>query len=95
MSGRTKHRSTRWSACLLVGLMTLSAAVATANQDEDYTKHPGYVDFEGLGHFDIDDALVEIDLTEVLLAMAGKIIEASDPELGEYVRELKRREFAQ
>ncbi len=81
--------STRWSGCLLVGLMLLWATAATANQDEDPTKHPGYVSFEGLGHFDPDEALVEIDLTEQLLRMAGTIMAGSDPELGEVMSKLK------
>jgi len=91
MNGRTtRTASLRWSAWLLVGLMTLSTSAATANQkSEDYTKHPGYVSFEGLGHFDADEALVEIDLTEVLLTMAGQIMKGSDPELADVLSKLK------
>lgn len=90
MNGRTtRTTSLRWSACLLVGLMVLTTGAATAEPKEDYTKHPGYVSFEGLGHFDSDEALVEIDLTEVLLAMAGKIMMGSDPELADVLSKLK------
>ena len=94
MSGRTSERTRRttgmrWSACVLVGLMALSTGVATANQSEDFTKHPGYVSFEGLGHFEAEEALVEIDLTEALLHIAAQIVDASDPELSSVLGKLK------
>ena len=84
--------SNRWSLLLLAGFLMLAATTAAASQDtkkEDYTKHPGYVSFEGLGHFDAEEALVEIDLTEALLAMAGKIVHGSDPELSDVLSKLK------
>ena len=79
----------RWSLCLLVGLMTLSVGVCAADDKEDYTKYPGYVDFKGLGHFDAEEALVEIDLRNALLLMVSKMTQGVDPELADVLSKLK------
>lgn len=79
----------RWSLCLLAGMLVLPLALARADDKEDYTKHPGYVDFEGLGHFKAEDALVEIDLRNALLLMVSKMTQGVDPELSDVLSKLQ------
>lgn len=84
--------STRWSLLLLASLLMLAVTTAAASQGkkkEDFTKHPGYVSFEGLGPFEDEEAMVEIDLTEALLNMASKMVHGSDPELSDVLSKLK------
>lgn len=75
----------------LLPLLLLSFALATtvAAKDRntrkavDYTKHPGYVDFDALEIFEDEDAKIEVYLKQPMLNLMSKFIEHEDPELFE------------
>lgn len=77
----------RIKTTLLCLLLSLVVAIPTAARDRkqkgttDYTKHPGYVDFDALQIFDEDDAKVEVYLKQPMLNLMRKFVEQEDPEL--------------
>ncbi len=48
---------------------------------EDFTKHPGYVDFDMLKIFSEDEAKVEINLKQPMLKLVSEFTKKEDPEL--------------
>jgi hypothetical protein len=65
--------------------VTVAASVAAKDKGKavDYTKHPGYVDFDALDIFSDEDAKVEVYLKQPMLNLMSKFIEHEDPELFE------------
>lgn len=68
-------------------IAVLALAVPTADllaaPDDDYKKHPGYVDFESMNVFSNLDATVEVFLKGALLKMARAALENDEPELAQ------------
>jgi len=79
--------------CVLCALLTFAvAATATAKDKkkaQDYTKHPGYVDFHTLEIFGDEEAKIEVYLRKPMLDLLRKFIENEDPELYEIFGKLQ------
>lgn len=77
--------------CLLgMGLLLhCGLAVAGGPNEEDYSKHPGFVDFAGLGTFGEDDAVVEVYLHDALINMVAQMAAFAEPELADMLSKLK------
>lgn len=78
-------RSRSLLMCVICVLLTVSA-VADAGakdrkKDRDYTKHPGYVDFNALEIFGDEEATVEVYLRKPMLDLLREIFKHDDPEL--------------
>ena len=90
-----RARPSRWrpelySRSLLLGLLLWPNLGATEEKKRaDYSKEPGYVDFESLGLFDEEDAIVEIYLHDALLGMVSSMSKTADPELSDMLSKLK------
>jgi len=69
--------------CALLAIaVAATAAVAKDKQKaQDYTKHPGYVDFNALEIFGDQEATIEVYLRKPMLDLLRKFIEKEDPEL--------------
>ena len=76
--------------CVLLSL-ALAAAVAAKDrkQTEDYTKHPGYVDFDALEIFADEDAKIEVYLKQPMLKLLSEFAKHEDPDLFEIFAKLK------
>jgi hypothetical protein len=75
-------------------LLTLAVVATVAAKDrkaakEDYTKHPGYVDFNALDVFADEDAKVEVYLKQPMLKLLSEFAKHEDPELFEMFAKLK------
>jgi hypothetical protein len=70
---------------LLLLSITIAATAAAKDKNKavDYTKHPGYVDFDALEIFGDEDAKIEVYLKQPMLNLMSKFIEHEDPELFE------------
>jgi hypothetical protein len=71
---------------LLCVLLTIAVAATTAvakdkSKAQDYTKHPGYVDFNALEIFGDQEATIEVYLRKPMLDLLRKFIKDEDPEL--------------
>ena len=90
IGARTCTARTAWRAALVAAVL-LPAGGAAAEQPpkEDYSKEPGYVDFQGLGMFGEEDAVVEVYLHDALLHMVAQMSNFADPELSEMLAKLK------
>jgi hypothetical protein len=78
---------------LLLSLLlsiTLAAGVAAKDKKKavDYTKHPGYVDFDALDVFEDEDAKIEVYLKQPMLNLMSKFVEHEDPELFDMFKNL-------
>jgi len=83
----------RLKTILLCVLLTFSL-VATAGakdkkQQEDYTKHPGYVEFDALEIFTDEDAKIEVYLRQPMLKLLSEFAKHEDPEMYEIFGKLK------
>jgi hypothetical protein len=69
----------------LCALLVLAVAVTATAKDKakatDYTKHPGYVDFNALEIFGEQEATIEVYLKQPMLNLLRKFIKDEDPEL--------------
>ena len=83
----------RVKTVLLCVLLTMAIAVSATAKDkkkaQDYTKHPGYVNFDALKIFDDQDAKIEVYLKQPMLNLVSKFIEHEDPDLFETLRSLQ------
>ena len=66
-------------ALLLFALVATVAAKDKRTQQEDYTKHPGYVDFNTLDVFSDEDAKVEVYLKQPMLKLLSDFAKHEDP----------------
>ena len=76
----------RVKTILLCAVLILALAVAVSAQSkkvskDDYTKHPGYVDFNTLDIFGDEEAKVEVYLKQPMLKLVSKFVIHEDPEL--------------
>jgi hypothetical protein len=79
----------KWKIILLCVLLTIGLAATTAAKDqkkdkkqtEDFTKHPGYVDFDALKIFEDEDAKVEVYLKQPMLKLLSEFGKHEDPEM--------------
>jgi hypothetical protein len=68
--------------CVLLTVTVAATAVARdKNKAPDYTKHPGYVDFNALEIFGDQDATIEVYLKQPMLNLLRKFFKDEDPEL--------------
>jgi hypothetical protein len=76
--------------CVLLSF-ALAATVAAKDkkQTEDYTKHPGYVDFDALEIFADEDAKIEVYLKQPMLKLLSEFAKHEDPDLFEMFAKLK------
>ena len=72
---------------LLCVLLSLAFAAPTAAKDKnktpDYTKHPGYVDFNALEIFTDQEAKIEVYLKKPMLDLLREFFKDKDPQLYE------------
>ena len=70
---------------LLCVLLTFAVAATAAAKDkkkaQDYTKHPGYVDFNALEIFGDQEATIEVYLRKPMLDLLRRFFKDEDPEL--------------
>ena len=70
---------------LLCVLLTFAVAATAAAKDkkkaQDYTKHPGYVDFNALEIFGDQEPTIEVYLRKPILDLLRKFFKDEDPEL--------------
>lgn len=70
---------------LLCVLLTVAVAATAGAKDKnkttDYTKHPGYVDFNALEIFGDQEATIEVYLKQPMLNLLRKFLKDEDPEL--------------
>ena len=75
----------RMRTILLCVLLTIAVAATAAAKDkkktEDYTKHPGYVDFNALEIFGDQEPSIEVYLRKPMLDLLRKFFKDEDPEL--------------
>lgn len=74
---------------LIAALLILLAPVAYAQQDDDYTKQPGYIDFGSFEKFQSAEETVEVFIKGPLLKFVARAAEAEDPELSSLLNNLK------
>ncbi len=67
-----------------VGALTISA-----QDKEDYSKYPGYVDFGNLAPFMNSENMTEVNIEGYLLKMVSNMSEKNDPELSSLLKGLK------
>ncbi|NIM18843.1 MAG: DUF4252 domain-containing protein [Candidatus Latescibacteria bacterium] len=73
----------------VLGMILVMAFSATSMAEEDYKKHPGYVDFETMGIFGKVESTVEVFLKGPLLSLVSAATEEEDPELSDAISKLK------
>ena len=75
----------KFKTIFLCALLVLAVAVTATAKDKakatDYTKHPGYVDFNALEIFGEQEATIEVYLKQPMLNLLRKFIKDEDPEL--------------
>jgi hypothetical protein len=79
-----KGRCVIFALLVLIGLAT----VAQAQQDQDYQKHPGYIDFRTLGIAAGREPSVEVYLKGSLLRLLAGAADEDEPGLSDVVRKL-------
>ena len=77
-------------ALFLVVLIAFAASAQAerARGDEDYTKHPGYVDFDLMDVFGQKEAKVEVSLKQPMLKLVSEFTKGEDPELYDMLAKL-------
>lgn len=79
--------------CVLCAMLTFAVADTAVAKDkkksQDYTKHPGYVDFNALEIFGDQEATIEVYLRKPMLDLLRKFIKDEDPELYEIFGKLQ------
>lgn len=70
-------------------IIFLAASNLIAQDKEDLSKYPGFVDFSSLSHFMKTDKVTEIDLESYLLKMVSNITAKDEPELSQMLSGLK------
>ncbi|MBI4720191.1 MAG: DUF4252 domain-containing protein [Chitinivibrionia bacterium] len=83
-----KVRSMLAFAILLIALAHPAFCLEAETPAEDFTKHPGYVDFNMLKIFGDQEPKVEINLKKPLLKLASEFSKNEDPELFDVMEEL-------
>jgi hypothetical protein len=66
---------------IMIALASQAFSTEEKAKEEDFTKHPGYVDFDVLKIFGDRQPKVEVSLRQPMLKMASKITEKDNPEL--------------
>jgi len=88
MSEQSAH-TRKWilAGATLALLVALAPVAANAGSGEDYTKSPGYVDFEPiLGDM---ESSIEVFLKGSLLVIAREAVRDEDPELGDLLSKIE------
>jgi hypothetical protein len=79
--------------CVLCSLLTFAVADTATAKDkkkaQDYTKHPGYIDFNALEIFGDQEATIEVYLRKPMLDLLRRFFEDEDPELYEIFGKLQ------
>ena len=74
---------------IITVLIIFLAPALYAGQDADYKNHPGYVDFGSFEKFKDANQTLEVFIKGPLLKFVAKASEAGDPEMGDFIRNLK------
>ncbi len=74
---------------ILLVLILAAAANIFAQDKEDFSKYPGYVDFGDLSRFMKSDKVTEVNLESYLLKMVSNLTAKDEPELSEMLKGLK------
>jgi len=84
------RRSAPWFLAFLASLcLAPRPGVAEGQKKTDYSKQPGYVDFESMGLFTEEEAVVEIYLHDALLGMVSSMSKGADPDLSDMLSKLQ------
>jgi hypothetical protein len=73
---------------VLMFAITNTAAAGDDKSSKDFTKHPGYVDFEELEIFSEEKANVEVYLKQPMLKLVSEFTKNEDPELYDVMKKL-------
>lgn len=74
----------------IILVITLFLSLNTfAQEKEDYSKEPGFVDFGNLSPFLNNDKVTEINIESYLLNMVSNLTKKDDPELSQMLKGLK------
>ncbi len=74
---------------LIPVLFALAAVTVCAQNKEDYSKYPGYVDFGSLAPFMNSENMTEVNIEGYLLKMVSGMTSKEDPELSNLLKGLK------
>ena len=74
---------------LIAALLILFTPVVYAQQTDDYTNHPGYIDFGSFDKFQGAKETVEVFIKGPLLKFVAKAAEFEDPDLASLLNNLK------
>ena len=77
-------------AALVLAIAVLAIAPQTViAADKEYTKLPGYVDFDAMGIFKDAESSVEVFLTGSLLVLVREAVKDDDPELSDMLANIQ------
>lgn len=68
--------------------ITLCASVVSAQSNESYKEHPGYIDFGSFEQFQNAERMVDVSIKGPLLKFVAKATAGEDPELSKLLDEL-------
>jgi len=69
-------------------IILIGAVALPYLQAQDYTRHPGYVDFGNLENFKNSDETIEVFIKGPLLKFVAKATENEDPDLSQLINDL-------
>jgi hypothetical protein len=78
-------------ACMIVslGVGLFGQSSALGETEKDYSKYPGYVDFDAMGVFGEVESTIEVFLKGSLLSLVREAVKDDDPELSEVLEEIR------
>ncbi len=74
---------------IFLAVFIFSASIVIAQNDEDYSKYPGYFDFGNLSHFIKGDNVTEVNIDSHLLSMMNGLADSNSNDLSQMVQGLK------
>jgi hypothetical protein len=69
--------------------MALVTTADAKKKKTDYTKHPGYIEFQAMEFFGSSDVKIEVNLNENMIKLVAKFLKGEDPELYDMMINLK------
>ena len=74
---------------IFLAVTLLFSLTALAQEKEDYSKEPGFVDFGNLSPYLNSDKVTEVNIEGYLLKMVSNLTQKDDPELSRMLKGLK------